>query len=204
MFRRVRNYLWVILGVMLLFIGCTKDGSDKDSPNVSEKEIIHCAVDAKTDSYASLNEVENDADIIVRGVRLEDEEIVIEKSGKNVLSAYTFSKVKVISVYNASSSKILEGDVITVLENEAYDEETQTVYHIAGYNMMVEGNEYILFLKESQLNNEVYYVSVGVNYGTVSVEDDGRTVQKGARTNNITADYSEYEDIWSAAKDKYK
>lgn len=63
----------------------------------------------------------------------------------------------------------------TILENEAYNEAENVVYHVAGYNKMVVGDEYLLFLRECQRSDgETYYVSAGVNYGTISLQEDQR------------------------------
>ncbi len=189
--------IFVILMVMLMLAGCSKGDSVKNNPDTGDEEIIHSEVDAKTDCYYSLEELENAVDVIIKGVRLEKEEAVIAKTGKGVLYAYTFSELKVTDVYKNSASQLAEGDVITILENEAYDKDTKTVYHVAGYDMMVEGNEYLLLLKENELDGKTYYVSAAVNFGTVSLNDDGRN-------DDASMDYSAYESIWQAAKEKYK
>lgn len=201
---RKSTLIFVAWIVMLLFAACSKDDSEKKHLETESNEIVHYGVDAKTDGFASLNELEDEASIIVKGVRLENQDTVIKKSGENILSAYTFSEIEIKNVYKNSSSQVSEGDVITILENEAFDEDSNIVYHIAGYNMMVEGNEYILFLRENEINNKTYYVSVGVNYGTVSVEEDGRTKVYNTREGNSTVSFEEYENIWEEAREKYK
>jgi hypothetical protein len=96
----------------------------------------------------------------------------------------------------------LEGKVITVLENEAVDEEAQTVYHISNYNMMVPGCEYLLFLKECELNGETYYVASGVNCGTISVTEDGRDLVRGKKDVKDPV-FDDYRALWEEAKNKY-
>lgn len=190
------------LTIILSLAACSKDDSEKTK--TTSDEIIHYGVDAKTDYYESLDDVEADATLIVRGVRLEKEEAVIEKSGDAVLSAYTFSEFEITNIYINSGTQISEGDVITILENEVYDKDANVVYHIAGYNMMVEGNEYILFLKENKLEGKIYYVSIGVNYGTVSLEDDDRTTVYNTRDGSAPVSFKAYENIWENARKKYK
>lgn len=168
-----------------------------------KKETDHYALEAKTISFESLEEMEEFSGVIVRGERQDGETPVIVRENGMMVSGYTFSDFKVTEIFKDSTNMLEKGSVITILENEIYDDEENEVYHIAGYNMMEEGKEYLLFLKKDTLNGSDYYVAAGVNYGTVSLEEDGRMVQRPARDGEPVTDFSYYEPIWEAAKEKY-
>lgn len=164
----------------------------------------HRGIDAKTDSFDNLQEIEDYSDVIVKGIRTGKEESIITKENEVFVSGYTFSEFQISEIQKDNTQTLEIGSIITILENEVYDEEENVVYHIAGYNMMEEGKEYLLFLKKNTLNGSDYYVSAGVNYGTVSLEEDKRMVSRTAENGNSISDFSEYEKIWQEAKNKYK
>lgn len=167
------------------------------------KEAVHYGMEAKTIGFSSLEEMEDFSDVIVRGVRQPGEEARVITENGNVVSAYSFSEFEVTEVIKDDFEDIEKGSVITILENEAYNQSENEVYHIAGYNMMVEGKEYLLFLRKNSLNGSVYYVSAGINYGTVSLQEDNRTVNRLTRNGNMVTDFSYYEGIWEDAIEKY-
>ena len=68
---------------------------------------------------------------------------------------------------------------------------------------MEENCEYLLFLRKSETDGKEYYVSLGVNYGTVSLSEDGREKIKKDSDGKKLADFSDYEEIWKDAKEKY-
>lgn len=180
--------------------GCSGTGSVATDMTGAAK---HSLVSAKTDSYGTVEELESAADLVVRATRLPQAENIITRSENRVVSSYTLSEVKIVKLYKDTGSTLKEGDSITVLENQAEDKDTTTVYHIAGYNMMVEGCDYLLFLQEASLNGEKYYVSLGVNYGTVSLGHDGRDMAYSETGEEIKNFYEEYEKVWDEARKKY-
>lgn len=171
--------------------------------SVNSQESNHQVVDAKMPSFDTLEEMEQFSDIIVRGVRLEGGEGTVKYVNGVLVLGYTMSQFSVTDVYQDSTGMIQTGTVITVLENEVFDESTNTVYHVGGYSMMEEGHEYLLFAYQAELSDGTkYFVASGVNFGTVSLENDQRyeLVQRASAYSSGT-DY--YSDIWAAAKDKY-
>lgn len=164
----------------------------------------HSGIDAKTISFEDLQEMEDFSDIIVKGIRTEQEEPVIIKENGIFISGYTFSEFQISEIYKDNTEALKTDSIIIILENEIYDEEENIVYHIAGYNMMEEGKEYLLFLKKAAVNGSDYYVAAGVNYGTVSLEEDKRMIVRTAENGNIITDFREYEKIWQEAKNKYQ
>lgn len=167
--------------------------------------------EVKTVSFASLAEMEEYADVILRAERLDREEPHIERTVDAISSSagvftggWTFSEVRIRSVYKDTTDQMKEGNSITILENEVYDDMANVVYHINGYEMMVAGNEYLLFLKKCVLEDGTeYYVSCGVNYGTISTAEDGRYKNRRYRNKDESIDLSVYEKIWEEALKKY-
>ena len=161
----------------------------------------HIYVEAKTVSYESLHDIEQDADVILRAVRLDQEEPVWDGDG-----GYTLSQVRISKIYKDKTGRLSPDEDITILENEVFDAASNTVYHIGGYNMMVFGNEYILFLKKDQMpDGKEYYVACGVNYGTVSTTGVGHDIMLTYPNGTpVQVDMSGYKNIWKAALDKYR
>lgn len=169
-----------------------------------KEEATHYSIDAKGPAYDTLEELEEDCTIIVRAIREENEVPVIQMDNDIMVLGYTFSQVTVKEVYKDLTEELVVGETIRILENEVYNEEENIIYHVAGYNMMEVGEEYILFLtKDMYYDEKPYYVASGVNYGTVSLEEDGRTTTYLNRNGNTVNDFSEMQPIWDAAIEKY-
>lgn len=152
--------------------------------------------EVKIVSFESFREMEEYADVIVRVTREAQETPVIVRNGENIISGFTFSQVRIDKLYKDKTDTLQNGVSIRVLENEFYDEETKTVYHVAGYSMMKVGAPYLLFLKRGGYRDGVeYYVAAGIHFGTVSLSEDGRTI----------GDYHEetFRPFWDEAKKKY-
>ena len=177
----------------------TEEGTEFSTEAGTPETVIHREVKAKTESYESLAEMEKDADVILRAVRLDQEEPVWNGS-----SGYTLSQVKISKIYEDKTGSLSLDDVIKVMENEVYDAASNTVFHVAGYNMMVVGDEYLLFLKKDKLpDGTEYYVACGVNYGTISTTTDGRDISPKYPNGVDMLDISIYKDIWKDALNKY-
>ena len=163
---------------------------------LDDNTVKHKDLDAKIVSFGSFREMEDYADVIVRVTREEQETPVIVRSGESIVSGFTFSQVRIDKLYKDKTDTLQNGVSIRVLENEFYDEETKTVYHVAGYSMMKVGAPYLLFLKRGGYRDGVeYYVAAGIHFGTVSLSEDGRTI----------GDYHEetFRPFWDEAKKKY-
>lgn len=200
----MKKKILLILGTALLLTaavtGCAGSNFAAAKPMEAMK---HSIADAKTDSFDSLEELESAAELVVKAEKLPEEENVITRSQDTVVSSYTFSKVKIKTIYKAAGPDMKEGDILTILENQAKDEENNVIYHVAGYNMMVRGCDYLLFLKEASRDGKKYYVSLGVNYGTVSLSPDGRDKAYAETGEEIKDYYKDYEEIWEAARKRY-
>ena len=178
----------------------TEEGTEFSTEAGTPETVIHREVEAKTESYESLAEMEKDADVILRAVRLDQEEPVWNGS-----SGYTLSQVKISKIYEDKTGSLSLDDVIKVMENEVYDAASNTVFHVAGYNMMVFGDEYLLFLKKDKLpDGTEYYVACGVNYGTISTTTDGRDISPKNPNGVEMLDIGIYKEIWKDALNKYR
>ena len=70
--------------------------------------------------------------------------------------------------------------------------------------MMVPERSYLLFLTAANMTDgSEYFVSSGINCGTVSLENDGRLQSHVNRSGSAISDFSIYESLWQEAKDKY-
>lgn len=187
--------LFVGIAVLSILTACGNDNKTAD--------VKHYGVEAKCVSFENLEEMETYSDLIVKGVRLEGEEAIITTVDGNIVSGYSFSQFQISEIYQDSSNTYQIGDTITILENEVYDEANNVVYHIAGYNMMEEGEEYLLFLQHAQTDGKGYFVASGVNYGTISLTVDDRQRAYTTETGMEVVDYNIYQEIWSDALDKY-
>ena len=189
----MKKYILILLSLLsIIFVGCSSNYED-------EKQ--HIGLSAKAIYFQNLEEMEKYSDIIVLATLDETEKPIIKYSEGNLVNAYTFSEIIIDEVYKGK--EVEKGDKITILENEAYDPNTKTVYHIAGYNMMKAENHYLLFLHKANDGNTIYYVSSGVNCGTISLDDDGRDEIRYDERGKAVVDYSNYIGIWKEAKNKY-
>lgn len=185
----------IITVLFIVLVGCSK----------KEENPIHYGVEAKTISFDNLEEMEEQCDIIIKGIRKEKEEIILNKQNSNVVSCYTLSELEITNIINDDSNILKNGDLITILENEAYDEEENIVYHIAGYEMMKTGEEYLLFLNKNIMpDGQIYYVSVGVNFGTIPLNTSLERTTYKTRNGQEVGNTEYFIPIWEEAMKKYK
>ena len=185
----------------------TEAGSAEIKPTEASaiEDAEHKNIDSKVVSYESFSEMEKDADVILRVKRLDSERTVIDKDGSSFRSGYTLSRVWISRIYKDNSFGLAEEQAVTILENEVYDADENIIYHIAGYNMMTPGEEYLLFLKKGALqNNENCFVSCGVNYGTIALTENEREIRLAYLESAEKADISVLKDIWDEALKKYQ
>lgn len=97
-------------------------------------------LDAKMDQFKNLYDVEKITDEIIIAEKIsQDEPTILYGAEGRIDIAYTLSKFKVKEVVATNNLKV--NDEFTMLENEAYDEKNDVAYHIAGYNLIKEGNK---------------------------------------------------------------
>ena len=105
----------IILTISIALVAC------------NNTNIIHNNSDAKMPYYETLSELEESAEQIIRVKKTDVETPVIKRSEGHLISAWTFSDVEIIDVYKDISDSLKIDDTVSVLENEAYDKETNTV-----------------------------------------------------------------------------
>jgi hypothetical protein len=161
---------------------------------------------AKVDTFATLEEMEKIADEIVIAEKVAQEEPTILYGAEGRISvAYTLSHFQVKKTI--ATKNLHEGDSFTMLENEAYDKKQDVTYHIAGYNLIEENQEYLLFLRQSE--TDPYYIVAGVNYGKVHLEKQQTDYPKGLRGAKtevgigLLAEYERQEEVREEIKIKY-
>ena len=196
----MKKWIWYVVALVSLF-SMTSCQSNKEE--AEGKQIV---LESKTESFETLEEMERYADVIIRGKRLDEKKDVIHRTEEGYVSwGYSLTGVQIEKIYKDSTGELKVEDRMTILENEAYDKETGVTYHIAGYNQMVVGNSYLLFLKKDKLEDgTVYYVSCGVNYGTVSLTEDGREKPHTSGEVFDGTTFEECKDIWEEARKKYR
>jgi hypothetical protein len=179
----------------MLLSGCGRSG------------VRHVNIGAKTLSFEALTEMEDFSDLIIKGIRMEQETPDITYENGIRISGYTFSQTEISEIYKDVEGVLNVGDNITILENEYYIPEENTAYHVAGYNMMRIREEYLLFLKGNiHPDGFAYYVAAGVNYGTVALNVDNNSAMQSSQfsdTDSQDESLSYVKPIHEAAMQKY-
>lgn len=127
--------------------------------NMTSEEIDNMLAESAEDTdmdeeiwgYASLDDMINHVDYVVRGVKISS---VFKKGSKkgyyNLNARFRVDNV----IYNNSGEDIK--DDITVEEGIIYKSRKEKYTHVYGYNKMKTGNEYLLFIKKS---GDVYTIA---------------------------------------------
>ena len=185
------------LGTMFILGACNLKTKQAEA-------TIHYGVDAKIEGFDTLNEMEEYADAIIRVSRKEGETPVVQYSEDVAESGFSFSEVEVKEIYVDKTGEIKVGECIRMLENEYYSEKENIVYHVAGYNMMEAGKEYLLFVNKAEyMDKSIYYVASGVVFGTISIESDNRAVVHRNINNEVVMNFEVVKPLWEAAVEKY-
>jgi len=166
----------------------------------------HMYLDAKVDEFDHLEDVEATADEIVVAKKIaQDEPTILYGKEDRIDIAYTLSTFRVQK--SISGAQLKQGETFTMLENEAYDKKQDVTYHIAGYNLIDEEKDYLLFLRKSETDS--YYIVAGINYGKVDLEreqtDYPEILRKSSTeySKEIISAYNHQEQIRQEAKNKY-
>lgn len=163
----------------------------------------HIVLSAKTDSYNSLEELENASPIIVLGKKINerDSSFIYDEYNYPIMM-YTLSNFQISQIYKDDTNSLSTGENIPIIENEAIDNDG-TVYHIANYTKMENNNEYILFLHYSDSDN--WYVPTGVNFGKVPLDAAEALIYQD-NTNRTRLSQDEFElirNISTQVREKY-
>lgn len=180
----------------LTFYGCdnnTKSGTVSNAP-----EDVYLS--AKTDSYDSIENLENSSDLIVIGTKTKELEsnVLYDENGIYQI-AYTYSSFKIDEVIK---NRIKEtSQEIKIFENQAFDKKNNEVLHIAGYVNMIEGNNYILYLRFAE---EGYYIPLAVTFGKVPLTNSEINKIRIKMRNDDTNSNEVIDNLHKDIQKKYK
>lgn len=183
----------IIIGLILSFMALSACGTNTSNEKEADS-ISDVGVDAKIDSYNSVDEMEEDADCIVIGKKVKVSDTVCNRdSNGDFIGGYSLSEFTLSEVSKDKTGKLSEGDTIIVLENEVYDEKTGKTYHIADYTAMNTEDEYILYLSFNIFRDgQEYYTPLAAIYGTVCLGDD---YKMKSYTREYGDEVYEYKDV---------
>lgn len=122
----------------------------------------------------------------------EDEPVVSSDHGT---TGYTMSHVRIQEVfYNTLGDKIQNDQIIDIWEGEFPD--GNVIAHIAGYEKMEIGKEYILFLRRSTSGD--YFGTLGFTYGKISAveEEESEFIQRHPLDDTV-------KKVLAQAREKY-
>lgn len=179
--------LCALIGIAVFFKGNAPSNTNPTHAVIPDVKIV---------SFESFGEMEEYADVIVRATREDGGTPVVIRDGETIVSGFTFSTVKLEKIYKDKTGKLQNGASIRILENEFFDEPSNTVFHVAGYSLMKVGAPYLLFLtRHTYTDGEEYYVAAGIHFGTVSLSEDGRIIRE--------MEDETFRPFWEEAKRKY-
>jgi hypothetical protein len=131
----------------------------------NEPTLNYVISQAKSIGYQSFDEMNADSDIVIQGIKTGVVKNILQKNEDGqVTDQRTLSSLSVDKLFRDGSGKIKKGSNIIVQENAAV--EGNTIYSIEGYQLMNTNEEYLLFLRASLTEPDVYIIK-GVYYGKV-------------------------------------
>lgn len=135
---------------------------NQNSSNLPPREVL---VEGKVDGYDSLDEIEEKVSIIVKATKISEDDPLVKKNERgNLLLTGTIGNVKITEIYKDESNRSLAvDDILPIYENEAYVKSENAIYHVAGYQKMLEDKEYMLFLDYSE--GDEWYVPCSAIWG---------------------------------------
>lgn len=129
--------------------------------------------EAKVIGYRDFNELDNTAELILKGTKAKVINTFIDKNEfDETIDYHTQSAIKINQIFKSDNQDIVEGSEVTVQENGAIEttEDGTFIYGIEGYQLMNENEEYLLFLDKSLTDPNVYFVK-GVYYGKIPLSE---------------------------------
>ncbi|MBQ6075581.1 MAG: hypothetical protein IJK86_05425 [Lachnospiraceae bacterium] len=131
-------------------------------------------------TYESLEEMEQKADLIVTGKKIEGDLYVHKSASGQPHAAYSRFQIK--SLLKDATENFKEGDEILVMEPDIPDEEEGVRYHVDDYTAMNRQDEYILFLQYNESGYPKACTILGVNFGVCSLGRDYKMKSYGGDT----------------------
>lgn len=126
----------------------------KDASKNSSVEAVTtpkvALIEAKTIEYNSLEDLQTELPLAVKGVKIEEKDTELQYStiDNSLIGGHTVSNFKITEVLqnNEANSTIEVGNTIPIMEYSFYDKDSDTLYSYNGYYNMQKDKEYILFL----------------------------------------------------------
>ncbi|MFS0724384.1 hypothetical protein [Paenibacillus sp. 1P07SE] len=134
-------------------------------------------------SYSTFSELDAHTGLVVKGTKVGAADVILTREGVDglVTDNRTLSIFVLHEIFkNESDHDLADGQTIVVQENAAAD--VTTVYSTAGYQLMNEQEDYLLFLRESLTDPGVYIIR-GIVYGKVPA----------AEADNLLADLADVQ-----------
>ncbi|UAT33113.1 hypothetical protein K7T73_21825 (plasmid) [Bacillus badius] len=156
-------------------IGLYINSSSEEEPNKKTIEATSkpkiTVIEAKTIDYSSLEELQTELPIAVKGIKTDEKktELQYSKVDNSLIGGHTVSNFKITEVLqnNNEAAEIKVGNNIPVMEYSFLDKESDTTYTYNGYANMRENEEYILFLLPKE--EEVFPIG-STSIGKIPVE----------------------------------
>lgn len=138
-----------------------------------ENSSAFISSEAKVIGYHDFNELDNTAELILKGTKAKVINTFIDKNEfGETIDYHTQSAIKINQIFKSDNPDIVEGSEVTVQENGAFEttEDGTLIYGIEGYQLMNEDEEYLLFLDKSLTDPNVYFIK-GVYYGKIPLSE---------------------------------
>lgn len=163
-------------------------------------------LDSKIVGEGTLDSIEQQtSEIVIAQKKSQDNPTIIKDKEDHLIVTYTLSHFIINEVIEGTD--LNAGTEIIILENEARDNDEKITYHVAGYEMMVTGNEYLLFLRKSE--TDPYYLISGVNFGKVPLNNERSILRTlidknpSDYSNELQKQYEEIDAVREEARQKY-
>ncbi|WP_025676934.1 hypothetical protein [Paenibacillus massiliensis] len=160
-----------LLGLLLIFLLINNVSYSEKAVSINTTEITptYAISQGQGIVYNSFSELDQNSEIVVKGRKVKEEKVILTKNeeglavDKRTLSSFTIEKV----LKNEKNLSLSEGQEIIIQENAARDGDI--VISSLGYQLMNEGEEYLLFLRSNLTEKGVYNIR-GVYYGKVPAQ----------------------------------
>lgn len=164
---------------------------------MDNNQITYQYVESNHPAFDSLADMAKQTPIILIGTK--QEEInpyeFVDDTGRTV-SEFSMAYIKLDQLIKSQPDRSIDGEeLIPVLENEY--QKDNTVYHVGGYQKMVPGEQYLLFLNYSQ--DDDWYTINGVVFGKVPLDPD-----EALLFNHPGADHEQAEKVIREVQESYK
>jgi len=209
----MKNKILIIsLALSLILTACASESPQSSGTKRINKNIPIVQIDADTAvNVKELNELENNSQLIVKGVLHDDGKVKFAEEGGTVLFGITVSSLEITETYKGNLSK---GDIVKL--GEAYYTTTEDgadkLYCFGNYRPSEIGKEYLFFLKNPPSPDGwwagIYEPVVGEKGRYPFIQADQKSALSSESFTNEELnlgddDSSEYKDLFNQVIKKY-